>query len=202
MPLIDVAIRQAKATGKDYTLGDYDGLSLGISAKGKWWLFRYSWLGQRKRMSLGTYPEVSLREARALLATASIRTSIASRSASPPNSPHCSPAVVFAQAVGKSRRWISYEVQERKLLALTMGNLGYRIPDWHIDPLKHKLIQAVLKFARERDPWDVHDVLSRPHEMLDGRAPIEAVTFANFHEAVMAACFALKENDEPSRHSA
>ncbi len=118
------------------------------------------------------------------------------------NSPHSLPAVVFAQAVGKSRRWISYEVQERKLLALTMGNLGYRIPDWHLDPLKHKLIQAVLKFARERDPWDVHSVLSRPHEMLDGHAPIEAVTSANFHEAVMAACFALKESGESSRQSA
>ncbi len=67
MPLTDIAVRQAKATGKNYTLGDYDGLSLGISTKGgKWWLFRYIWLGKQKRMSLGTYPEVSLREARAL----------------------------------------------------------------------------------------------------------------------------------------
>ncbi len=118
------------------------------------------------------------------------------------NSPHSLPAAVFAEAVGKSRRSISYEVQARKLLALTMGNLGYRIPDWHLDPLKHRLIQAVLKFAQERDPWDMHSVLSRPHEMLDGQAPIEAMTSANFHEAVMAACFALKESDEPSRQSA
>lgn len=33
---------------------------------GKSWHFRYYWLKEPKRMSLGTYPEVSLREARAL----------------------------------------------------------------------------------------------------------------------------------------
>jgi len=60
-------IRQAKATGKDYTLGDSDGLSLGVSATGsKSWHFRYSWVGKQKRMSFGTYPEVGLRQARAL----------------------------------------------------------------------------------------------------------------------------------------
>jgi hypothetical protein len=67
MALSDLAARQAKATGKDYTLSDLDGLALGVYAKGgKSWLFRYYWLGKQKRMSLGTYPEVSLREARTL----------------------------------------------------------------------------------------------------------------------------------------
>ncbi|WP_370868994.1 tyrosine-type recombinase/integrase [Ectorhizobium quercum] len=67
MPLTDTAVRQARFTGKDYTLGDLDGLSLNVSARGgKSWHFRYCWLGRQKRMSLGTYPEVSLREARSL----------------------------------------------------------------------------------------------------------------------------------------
>jgi integrase len=58
-------VRQAKTTGKDYTLPDFDGLSLAVSDKGgKSWHFRYTWLGRQKRMSLGTYPEISLREAR------------------------------------------------------------------------------------------------------------------------------------------
>ena len=60
-------VRQAKATGKDYTLGDSDGLSLGVTATGgKSWHFRYSWAGKQKRMSFGTYPEVGLRQARSL----------------------------------------------------------------------------------------------------------------------------------------
>ncbi|HCM5829491.1 integrase arm-type DNA-binding domain-containing protein [Klebsiella pneumoniae] len=67
MALSDMAVRQAKATGKAYTLGDIDGLSLAVSVLGsRSWHFRYCWAGKQKRMSLGTYPEVSLREARVL----------------------------------------------------------------------------------------------------------------------------------------
>lgn len=62
-----MVVRQAKATRKDYTIGDLDGLSLSVDARGnKSWHFRYSWLRKQKRMSLGTYPEISLREARTL----------------------------------------------------------------------------------------------------------------------------------------
>jgi integrase len=65
MALTDTAVRQAKATGTAYTLGDFDGLSLAVSPQGgKSWHFRYYWMGRQKRMSPGTYPEVSLREAR------------------------------------------------------------------------------------------------------------------------------------------
>ena len=65
MALTDTAVRQAKATGKAYTLGDREGLSLAVSPQGgKSWHFRYYWGGTQKRMSLGTYPEVPLREAR------------------------------------------------------------------------------------------------------------------------------------------
>ncbi|HBO1705041.1 TPA: tyrosine-type recombinase/integrase [Pseudomonas aeruginosa] len=67
MALTNVAVRQARPTGKDYTLPDFDGLSLAVSAKGgKSWHFRYYWAAKQKRMSLGTYPAVGLREARAL----------------------------------------------------------------------------------------------------------------------------------------
>lgn len=67
MALSDMAVRQAKANGKAYTLGDIDGLSLSVTAQGgRSWHFRYCWAGKQKRMSLGTYPEVSLREARTL----------------------------------------------------------------------------------------------------------------------------------------
>lgn len=67
MALTDMVVRQAKPTGKDYTLPDFDGLSLAVSDGGtKTWHFRYTWLGKQKRMSLGIYPGISLREAREL----------------------------------------------------------------------------------------------------------------------------------------
>jgi hypothetical protein len=66
MALSDLVVRQSRTTGKPYSLGDIDGLSLFVTSHGgKAWHFRYCWAGKQKRISLGTYPEISLREARA-----------------------------------------------------------------------------------------------------------------------------------------
>lgn len=65
MPLSDTAIRQAKPRDKAYTLADALGLSLYVAASGvKSWHFRFTWLGKQARISLGTYPEISLKDAR------------------------------------------------------------------------------------------------------------------------------------------
>lgn len=65
MPLTDTAVRQAKPKEKDYSLSDTAGLSLFVAAKGtKAWHFRFSWHGQQPRISLGTYPEITLKQAR------------------------------------------------------------------------------------------------------------------------------------------
>ena len=65
MPLTDVAIRAAKPAEKPRKLFDAQGLYLEIApAGGRWWRFRYRWGGREKRISLGTYPAVSLLEAR------------------------------------------------------------------------------------------------------------------------------------------
>jgi len=61
MALSDLIVRQAKAGDKDYTIGDADGLALHVTTKGgKSWHFRYCWAKKQKRISLGTYPAVSL----------------------------------------------------------------------------------------------------------------------------------------------
>lgn len=65
MPLSEFTIRHARSTGKNYMLDDFDGLSLMVTSVGnKRWLFRYYWEGRQQRMSFGTYPEVSLKQAR------------------------------------------------------------------------------------------------------------------------------------------
>lgn len=67
MPLTDTAVRQAKPADKDVTLTDGSGLSLFIATNGtKSWHFRFSWHGKQPRVSLGTYPEITLKEAREL----------------------------------------------------------------------------------------------------------------------------------------
>jgi integrase len=65
MLLSDTAARQAKPAEKDYFLPDGKGLSLLVHAAGrKYWTYRFTFEGGRKKMSLGIYPLVSLREAR------------------------------------------------------------------------------------------------------------------------------------------
>lgn len=65
MPLTDLEIRRAKPAEKAYTKSDGNGLSLQIEPKGsKGWRFRYRFEGKAKLLSLGTYPKISLAEAR------------------------------------------------------------------------------------------------------------------------------------------
>ena len=65
MPITDTAARQAKPRAKPYTLADSLGLFLYIAPSGvKSWHFRFTWLGKQARISMGTYPDVGLKEAR------------------------------------------------------------------------------------------------------------------------------------------
>ena len=65
MPLSNTAIANAKAGEKPYSLTDERGLSLQIQpAGGKWWRFRYRFIGKAKMISFGVYPDVSLKDAR------------------------------------------------------------------------------------------------------------------------------------------
>lgn len=71
MPLSDTAIRKAKPGDKPLKLTDEKGLFLLVTPSGgrkskalKWWRLRYTFAGKEKMLSLGTYPEVSLKDAR------------------------------------------------------------------------------------------------------------------------------------------
>jgi integrase len=66
MPLSDLAIRNAKPGEKDAYLFDGGGMFLLVKTNGaKWWRLKYRFGGKNKLLSLGVYPEVSLKEARA-----------------------------------------------------------------------------------------------------------------------------------------
>ena len=65
MALTDTAIKKAKTKEKPYKLSDEKGLFISIQPRsGKWWRFKYRFDGKEKLLSLGTYPEVSLKKAR------------------------------------------------------------------------------------------------------------------------------------------
>ena len=65
MAITDIKARTAKIKDKPYKLSDGDGLFLLVTPTGgKWWRFKYRFGGKEKLLSLGTYPEVSLADAR------------------------------------------------------------------------------------------------------------------------------------------
>jgi hypothetical protein len=65
MPLTNTAIKNAKPQAKAYKLFDGGGLFLLVTpAGGRWWRLKFRVAGSEKQLSLGTYPEVSLAEAR------------------------------------------------------------------------------------------------------------------------------------------
>jgi Arm DNA-binding domain len=65
MSLSDTAIRNVKADQKSKRVFDGRGLYLEVSpAGGKWWRLKHRFDGKEKRLSLGVYPEVGLKDAR------------------------------------------------------------------------------------------------------------------------------------------
>lgn len=65
MALSDTTIRKAKAADKPQRLFDGGGLYLEIvPSGGKWWRLKYRFGGKEKRLSLGTYPDTGLADAR------------------------------------------------------------------------------------------------------------------------------------------
>lgn len=65
MALTDTAIRKARPKERPYKVADSQGLYLLINPKGsKLWRIKYRMNGSERKIAIGTYPEVSLAEAR------------------------------------------------------------------------------------------------------------------------------------------
>jgi len=64
MALTNTAILNAKPTSKPYKLTDSAGLYLLVNNAGKYWRFDYRYLGKRKTLAMGVYPDTSLADVR------------------------------------------------------------------------------------------------------------------------------------------
>ena len=65
MSLTNTSIKNAKTGTKPIKLADEKGLYLLLSPSGgRWWRLKYRFSGKEKLLSMGTYPEVSLKDAR------------------------------------------------------------------------------------------------------------------------------------------
>lgn len=71
MPLTNVEIKSAQPREKEYVMSDGAGLVVLIKPGGaKLWRYRYSMNGKKQKLSLGSYPEISLAQARVRAADA------------------------------------------------------------------------------------------------------------------------------------
>jgi hypothetical protein len=101
------------------------------------------------------------------------------------------PLLVFARLARKSRDQVNRDIKARRLLSLSLGNRGQRIPDWQLDPLRHKLVIAVLTRSPDVDAWWRYGALCKLYERLKGRSPIDGLTPDNFEITSRIVCRAL-----------
>jgi len=100
--------------------------------------------------------------------------------------PSSLPVPLFAKLAGKSKDQINRELKAGKLLSISLGNRGQRIPDWQLVPLKQKLVQALLKQCPDSDSWKLYRLLTTPHPGLADRAAIDIVTPVNLDGVLRA----------------
>ncbi|WP_088306723.1 Arm DNA-binding domain-containing protein [Novosphingobium sp. B 225] len=63
--LTEMQVKNAKARERDYKLADSEGLYLYVTARGhRSWRMKYRFAGKERRLVLGAYPDLGLREAR------------------------------------------------------------------------------------------------------------------------------------------
>lgn len=91
-------------------------------------------------------------------------------------SPSSLPVPLFGKLAGKSKDQINRELKAGKLLSISLGNRGQRVPDWQLLPIKHKLAQVLMNQCPHVDSWDLYCMLTRPHPGLGERAAIDMVT--------------------------
>ena len=99
-------------------------------------------------------------------------------------SPSILPVPLFGKLAGKSKDQISRELKAGKLLSISLGNRGQRVPDWQLVPLKLKLAKAMLKQAPEVEAWELYHLLTKPHPGLEDRVAIDIVTPSNLDKIV------------------
>ena len=123
--LTATAVKQAKPKAKPYKLADGGGLYLHVKTAGKYWRYKYRFAGKEKLLALGTYPDISLADARKLHQAA--RENLADgidpssykktkKSADQSNSANSFEAVAIEWSKTRSKKADSTEKRQRALL--------------------------------------------------------------------------------------
>lgn len=131
MPLSETTIRNARPRDKAYKLADGGGLTLLVNPNGsKWWRLRYRIDGREKMLSVGTYPDVSLKRAREKRDEA--RRLIAD-SVDPSLQRHAERTARGNTFESIASEWL--ELQQKRLAAVTLSKLRWMLESFIIPAL-------------------------------------------------------------------
>ncbi len=91
--------------------------------------------------------------------------------------PHNLAVGKYAKLAGVSRQQIYQDLSATppKLLALSLGKAGKRLPDWQLEQRSLELTRSVINAWPDLDSWTIYHALSTPSGALNGRAPVDAV---------------------------
>lgn len=164
--LTDSTIRAATSEGKaQRKLADGGGLTLVIRPDSKAWWFRYRFAGKEKTYSLGSYPEVSLKQAR--LGRDEAR-QLVSKGIDPVKNRRALSAQRFDAAANTfeslARDWLKF--QEGELAEGTLRLTRRRFESWIFPYLGHLSVQeieppAVLQALRRIESKGKHETAQR-----------------------------------------
>lgn len=102
------------------------------------------------------------------------------------NTPQNLPLAQFAKLANKSRQQVYKDVAAKRLLSLSVGTRGQRIPDWQLDHVRLELTRLLLSKAANVDEWTLFHALSGPLESLHGKTPVEVVHKSNMNKVLSA----------------
>lgn len=91
------------------------------------------------------------------------------------------PVPRFSKLAAVSRQQIYKDLSAKpaKLLALTVGKGGQRLPEWQLEERARELTRIVMQSAPDLDAWTIYHALSTPSGALEGRTPVAAVNQQN-----------------------
>lgn len=149
MPLTDTAIKALKPKDKAYKVFDGGGLYLEVLKTGvKSWRYKYRVGGREKRLTIGQYPNVSLRDARAkMLDAKTILSSGADPSLSRGDGAEGKSFAGLAKGwiERQSSRWSAkhLETVELRLKRYIYPHIGHRSPDEIAPPEVLRLVRTI-----------------------------------------------------------
>jgi integrase len=167
VPLTDRSIRSARPRPRPFKLWDERGLYLEVRPTGgRWWRLKYRFGGKEKRLSLGVYPDVTLKLARERRDAAR---ALLERGIDPALERKIQKAAEVARAEGDfeavAREWVAKHTarwterhREQLLGRLERGlfrPLG-GLPIGEIEPLR---LLAMLRVVEARSPYTAHRLL-------------------------------------------